>query len=399
MADGASARKARAAGLLHLGHEQVREILAASEEAEGGGAWRYRPAADHATQSQQFTPIPDTCFTLDHNQLGPDNYLYFGSNNVVFWLDTATWEKTKNAEASQGWCPAVVDTNGDGKITEWTEPDAPPDPKKDQRLNFGCYMVAVDPLNKNGVAWCGDNGRLTRVERGSNPPQTCKAEMYKPPTGQTPEVTGDGHAAVDEQGVVWMNWRGSQHLTAFDRRKCKVTNGPLAATGQACPEGWSVYLKDAPTYAGTNIQSHMTYLSQIDRHDTLGLGRNLPVYGTVNTVMLVAFRPDRREFVSLIVPPDRVLLAQRTAASTIKAGWKGKGCGPASRLTFRGMKVMEGHGSKAVKFRCGPIRSREEGSLGHVSPGLFTISARSDADHPAGCDTERGSSGTRSVGP
>ncbi|PYR36142.1 MAG: hypothetical protein DMF90_11145 [Acidobacteria bacterium] len=326
----------------------------------GGGAYGDigRQLIMYDTKSQQFTPIPDTCFTLDHNQLGPDNYLYFGSNNVVFWLDTATWEKTKNTEASQGWCPAVVDTNGDGKITEWTEADAPPDPKKDQRLNFGCYMVAVDPLNKNGVAWCGDNGRLTRVERGSNPPQTCKAEMYKPPTGHTPEVTGDGHAAVDEQGVVWMNWRGSQHLTAFDRRKCKVTNGPLAATGQACPEGWSVYLKDAPTYAGTNIQSHMTYLSQIDRHDTLGLGRNLPVYGTVNTDMLVAFRPDRREFVSLVVPYPMGFFS-RSANGRIddpKAGWKGKGLW-SSFSTYIPWHVeggMEGHGSKAVKFQMRP---------------------------------------------
>ena len=39
-----------------------------------------------------------------------------------------------DAEAAQGWCPAVLDTNGDGRITEWTEPNAPVDPAKDHPL-------------------------------------------------------------------------------------------------------------------------------------------------------------------------------------------------------------------------------------------------------------------------
>jgi hypothetical protein len=309
-------------------------------------------------QTQQFTPIADTCFTLDHNQLGPDNFLYFGVNNAVFWIDTPTWDKTKNAEASQGWCPAVVDTNADGTITEWTEPQAPADPKKDQRVEVGCYQVAVDPMNKNGVTWCGDNLRLTRIERGPNPPQTCKAEVYRPPTGQTPEVGGAGHAVVDEQGVVWMNWRGSQHFTSFDRRKCKVTNGPAAATGQGCPEGWSIHLLEAPTYVGTNIQADMTYLPQVDRHDALGLGKNVPTYGTVNTDMLVAFRPDTSQFVALRVPYPMGFFS-RSANGRIdnaNAGWKGKGLW-SSFSTYTPWHVeggKEGHGSKAVKFQMRP---------------------------------------------
>jgi hypothetical protein len=213
-------------------------------------------------------------------------------------------------------------------------------------------------MNKNGVAWCGDNERLTRIERGPNPPQTCKAEVYRPPTGRTPEVTGAGHAVVDEQGVVWMNWRGSQHFTSFDRRKCNVTKGPSAVTGQGCPEGWSVHLLDAPTYAGTNIQSDMTYLPQVDRHDTLGLGKNTPTYGTVNTDMLVAFRPDTQQFVKLRVPYPMGFFS-RSANGRIddpKEGWKGKGLW-SSFSTYIPWHVeggKEGHGSKAVKFQVRP---------------------------------------------
>ncbi len=49
--------------------------------------------------------------------------------------------------------------------------------------------------------------------------------------------------------TLWMNpgcrskspWAPSGHLANFDRRKCKgPLNGPTA-TGQQCPEGWTLY--------------------------------------------------------------------------------------------------------------------------------------------------------------
>ena len=79
-------------------------------------------------KTKQFTNI-DTCFDADHNHFAEnaESTLYFGQNNTLGWVDTAAWDKTKNAEASQGWCPAVIDTTGDGKITQWTEPEQPPE--------------------------------------------------------------------------------------------------------------------------------------------------------------------------------------------------------------------------------------------------------------------------------
>ena len=63
--------------------------------------------------------------------------------NGVGWIDTATYDKTHDAAASQGWCPGVLDTNGDGNITQWTEPDQPIEPTKDHRVAFGCYLPAA----------------------------------------------------------------------------------------------------------------------------------------------------------------------------------------------------------------------------------------------------------------
>src|SRR6202521_4625875 len=89
---------------------------------------------------------------------------------------------------------------------------------------------------------------LVRIERGANPPQTCKAEVYEPPPEKM-QLPGSGGVAADSNGVIWHNWRGSHQMWSFDRRKCKVLNGP-DATGQQCPEGWSVYSKPSPTFQG-----------------------------------------------------------------------------------------------------------------------------------------------------
>ena len=53
---------------------------------------------------------------------------------------------------------------------------------------------------------------------------------------------------IDRNGVVW-TVLASGHFASFDRRKCKVLNGPTA-TGQHCPEGWAFYPFPAPQFKG-----------------------------------------------------------------------------------------------------------------------------------------------------
>ncbi len=347
-----------------------------------GGRSDARQAALYEPATDQFTMIGDVCASLDHNQLGPDDYLYFGTRDVVVWLDTPTFVETRNAEASQGWCPAVVDTNGDGQISAgWTEPDEPIDPTKDHRVAMSCYQVAVDHNDENGVMWCGDTDRnpsvpgmlsmtdpatpgyLTRIERGPDPPMSCRAEVFRPPTGLSPEVAGAPHAAVDSEGVVWLNWRGSQHLTSFDYRKCDVSPGPAAATGELCKDAWTVNRKGGPTYAGTTIEADMVYLPQVDLHNALGLGKDVPMYGTVNHDSIRVLLPETEQFLELRVPYPMGFFP-RSANGSIDdpdAGWKGKGTW-ASYSTYPAWHVEggyldggnAGHGSKAVKFQMRP---------------------------------------------
>ncbi len=57
-----------------------------------------------------------------------DDTLYFSvqRDGGIGWLNTRLWDETHDAEKSQGWCPAVVDYNGDGKIGAYTKGDESP---------------------------------------------------------------------------------------------------------------------------------------------------------------------------------------------------------------------------------------------------------------------------------
>lgn len=200
-----------------------------------------------------------------------------------------------------------------------------------------------------------------RLVKGSNPPQTCTAEFYEPPLDHKPEVFGSGGVEVDHNGLAWQNWRASGHLTSFDRSKCRSTSDPKA-TGQSCPEGWAMYRKNDPTYTNSIFLANESYLQHLDAHDTLGLGRDVPVYGSVNTDALEAFLPGRKEFVTLRVPYPLGFFP-RSANGRIddpRTGWKGKGFW-ASYSTYATWHIEGGKGEggpgvlpKAVKFQFRP---------------------------------------------
>ena len=139
---------------------------------------------------------------------------------------------------SQGWTPIVLDTNGNGKRDEWVEPNQPLDPAKDKRIVGALYGIGVNP--QDGTIWGSIltfPGYIVRVDPGSNPSETALAEIYEPPA----PGYGPRGFDIDRNGVAWVPL-SSGHMASFDRRKCKgPLNGPAAATGRHCPEGWTLY--------------------------------------------------------------------------------------------------------------------------------------------------------------
>ena len=299
------------------------------------------------------------CLAVDHNHFTDedDAPIYFGVNDAVGWIATEVWDETGDAEASQGWCPAVLDTNGDGVITEWTEPDEPISPGLDHRIEFGCYSIGVD--TNDGSLWCAgigeDDNKLVRFVRGDDPPESCMAEVFEAPELDVP-IFKSGGVAVDGDGIVWLNWRGTDQVTSFDRSRCDVTSGP-GATGRHCPEGWSVHQMERPNLQGTPspIHAEMMYLSQIDHADVLGLGGESVITGPVNSYSLQVLIPATGEFLDMVVPYPKGFFS-RSAQGRIDdadAGWKGRGLW-SNYSTYTPHFIEGGTGPKIVKFQMRP---------------------------------------------
>jgi hypothetical protein len=278
---------------------------------------------DPADDGYQFV---DTCFSTHHLQFArdADNTLWTsGGGDVVGWLNTRRFLETGDAAAAQGWAPIVIDTNGNGKVDEWTEPGEPQQADKDMRLNKGFYAVMPSPVDDSvwGTNAFGYPGSIVRMIPGSDPPATTLSEYYEPPLPGFGVRGGD----IDSEGVVWVSL-GSGHLGSFDRRKCQ---GPLAgptATGQHCPEGWTLYdlpgpgFKDLPQFS---VES--SYYTWVDQQNTLGLGRDVPMV-TGNLFDGVHALVDG-EFVTIRIPYPMGFYTKgfEGRIDDPDGGWKGRG--------------------------------------------------------------------------
>jgi hypothetical protein len=263
----------------------------------------------------------DTCFGTHHLQFAEDandTLWTSGGGQVVGWLDTRAFDATGDAAAAQSWAPLVLDTNGNGKLDAWTEPDARSGRHNDTRLNAGLYAVMPNPVD--GSVWGSVAfrypGAIVRFD-----PATLLTEIYTPP------LPGFGvrGADIDRNGVVWTSL-GSGHLGEFDRRKCKgPLNGPKA-TGNHCPEGWTLHPLPGPGFVDLpEFSVESSYYTWVDQHDTLGLGVDVPI-ATGNLFdgvhALVAGR-----FATLRIPYPLgfYMKGLEGRIDDPAAGWKGRG--------------------------------------------------------------------------
>jgi hypothetical protein len=295
-----------------------------------------RHLAVYDPKTKQVTLI-GTCFGTHHLVFAEDanNTLWTssgGGGGAVGWLNTKMFDATHDEEKSQGWTALVLDTNGNGKRDAYVEPDQPVDPTKDKRINAAFYGVTVSPVD--GSVWgtvLGFPGAVARLAPGSNPPATALAELYELPWND-PKAPVHGYSPrgldIDRNGVVW-TVIASGHLASFDRRKCKgPLNGPRA-TGQHCPEGWTLYQLPGPQLRGVSDSgsAEAPYYDWVDQFDTFGLGKNVPIATGNGNDALLALLPDSGKFVVLRVPYPMGFYAKGMdgRVDDPKAGWKGKG--------------------------------------------------------------------------
>jgi hypothetical protein len=322
-------------------------------ERSGRHLQMYDPA------TKKLTHI-STCFGTHHLMFAEDanNTLWTsGGGQVVGWLNVKMFEETGDEEKSQGWTALVMDTNGNGRRDAYVEPNDPVDPAKDKRFGAAFYSVAPAP---DGSIWgtvLGFPGAVVRLNPGKNPPETALAEVYEPPyqdkvrPGFSPRG-GD----VDRNGVFWAAL-SSGHLASFDRRKCKgPLNGPKA-TGQHCPEGWTLYTEPAPQFRGVKDGGSVeaSYYTWVDQFDALGLGANTPINTGNASEALLALKDGK--WVTLRVPYPLGFYTKWMDGriDDPKAGWKGRGVWAtiSTRTPFH-METGKGTTSKVYKVQLRP---------------------------------------------
>jgi hypothetical protein len=165
---------------------------------------------DPKTKKSELIPV---CYSTHHlNFTHKGNVLYHsGDTEVVGWIDTKVWDTTHDAAKAVGWCPMVLDTNGDGKIeqdrTKWNfvsgggpgtgeaaaalgDRNATTtafDPTKDTRISGFLYGMGVSPTDDS--FWVAKfqptvPSGIIRFERGAHPPETCKTEYLRTADGE-----------------------------------------------------------------------------------------------------------------------------------------------------------------------------------------------------------------------
>lgn len=303
-----------------------------------------------------------TCFSTHHLMFAEDaNHTLWtsGGGQVVGWLNTKLFEETGDEARAQGWTALIMDTNGNGKRDAYVEPNEPVDPTRDKRYGSAFYSVAPAP---DGSVWgsvLGFPGAAVRLVPGSNPPETTLVEVYEPPF-KDPDPKKRGFSPrgmdVDRDGVVWAAL-ASGHMASFDRRKCTgKLNGPNA-TGQHCPEGWTLYTEPLPQMQGVTDpgSAEASYYTWVDWFDTLGLGKNVPINTGNASEGLLVLKDGKWIVLRVPYPLGYYTKWMDGRIDDPNGGWKGRGLWStvSTRAPFH-MEGGKGTSPKIVRFQLRP---------------------------------------------
>jgi hypothetical protein len=310
-------------------------------------------------KTEKFVMV-NTCFPTHHVQFGFDanNTLWVSAggpaSGAAGWVNVKMLEETGDEVKSQGWTPFILDTNGNGKRDEYTEPNQPFDPNKDRRVNVAFYGMSP---SRDGTVWgtsLAFPGYAVRLDPTKGDPSTTSlAEIYEiPAPGYGPRGMD-----IDTQNVVWIPL-SSGHMASFDRRKCKVLNGPTIRDGKHCAEGWTLYPFPGPKLSGDpgTGSAEASYYTWVDQHDTLGLGKDVPLATGNQNESLIALKDGK--MINIVVPYPMGFYA-KTFDGRIddpNGGWKGRGVWGSSgnRTPFHGEGIGKGDVPKLVKFQLRP---------------------------------------------
>ncbi|MDT8398081.1 MAG: carboxypeptidase-like regulatory domain-containing protein [Pseudomonadales bacterium] len=319
-----------------------------------------RQASVFDPETKQFELI-DTCFATHHLQFAsdPDNTLYFNEllGPMFGWINTRLFDLTHDEQLAQGWCPQIIDTNGDGRITKpWNRAGSDnPDPNLDTEVRYNMYAVIPDP-NDGNIVWGASEsypGFIMRLDRGNNPPESCITEVYQVPEGSLDPRGID----IDSEGHPWVAMAASSEWGMFDRSKCTVLNGPGTDKGTHCAQGWKTWQTPGPKLGNTEYPADFHYYGWVDQHDIMGLGKDTPILTGSNSDSLIALDPETGEWTYFRVPYPLGFYQRGLDAriDDVDGGWKTRGL-YANYGTHLVWHTEGGKGTtgKVVKFQVRP---------------------------------------------
>ena len=271
----------------------------------------------------------DTCFGTHHPQFGydADNTLWLsGSGPVAGWVNTKVFDETGDAQKAQGWFPYILDVSGNGKLDEWTEPGQPAQEGKDVRFNPGSGGYAVMPHPTDGSIWYtsgvfGGRAGFLRFD-----PKTKLSEFYALPK----EAIGLRGGDIGKDGVLYGSGSAG-HLIAFDRRKCKAPLSGPKATGDHCPEGFTLHKYPGPGFEGfENNSAEASYYTWVDHHNAVGLGEDVPISTANLQDGFVGLKDGKMVLMRVPYPMGFYAKGLDARIDDPNAGWKGRGLWSAS---------------------------------------------------------------------
>jgi hypothetical protein len=260
----------------------------------------------------------------------------------------------------------VVDANGNGKRDEFVGPEDPVDPSQDKWVAAAFYGVQPSPVDDSvwgqamdvGFSRVDQPGFLIRLIPGANPPgDATLAESFQPPAGAlgfARHRRGQPGGRVDrafQRPSGQLRPSASAGGRSTDRRRNR----------RCLPGRLDLHRFPGPQFKGVDpwagAADHAYYL-WVDRFDTLGLGKHVPIAMTNGGEVDAGLAGNRS--VNLRVPYPLGFFSENADGriDDPSAGWKGRGLWTTSgtRTNFHG-EGGRGRGTRRCSSsRCGPIR-------------------------------------------
>ena len=286
-------------------------------------------------KTMKYTFI-DTCFQTHHLQFAydaNDTLWTSGGGAAIGWINTKLFNETGDAVKSQGWTAHILDTNGDGKRGEYTEPNQPMDPTKDRRVALGYYAVMPNPADGSvwgtiaalGPAMVTHPGGVIRLDAGDKTriPRCPKSTSCRSRASASAAATSTARASSGSRSRA----ATSAPSTAASARCCAGRPRPAITAPKA---GRSTSIRARASTASARTAWSSSYYSWVDQHDVFGLGKDVPM-STANLMDgLVALKDGK--MVSLKIPYPLGFYAKGFDGriDDPNAGWKGRGLWTAS---------------------------------------------------------------------